>query len=227
MAVLPASLRHRPVLRNAGPTAVTNTGLLLIALLCAISVLACGSEARPQASPETSEPLFTGTPLYHEECKPCGATFTVHEVVVRPNSSRFQLGLTIRNTGERGRLDLSSVSSAVFGLDEARAGAFSARFEQERRRGTATQFLRTLDPRAFALSHFLDGRGAASTAPILEVGQTWQGWLVFDGPLPSDTKAMVLSIQGIEGDAPGEAVRRSSGWASYTAGQPFIPLDRP
>jgi hypothetical protein len=199
--------------------------LVLIALT-AMLALACGDAEEPAVEPMSAAPDFTGTVIYREVCGPCGATYTVYEPVERPGAERFQLRLKIENTGQRGRLDYSGVSIAAYGLDRAGAEAFVARFEAEQRRGTATPYLMAQRPRTYTFSHFLDARGRASTPPDLDPGETWQGWLVYSGQLPSDTRALVLHVQNIEADS-SAGVRGFYGWISYAPGLPFIPLAGP
>ena len=49
-------------------------------------------------------------------------------------------------------------------------------------------------------------------------GETWEGWLVFNGVLPQDIRALVLNIREITGTGDSD----SRGWISYASGQPFI-----
>jgi hypothetical protein len=78
-------------------------------------------------------------------------------------------------------------------------------------------------PQIYTFSHFLDARRSPSTPPDLAPGESWQGWLVYSGSLPTETRALVLHIQNIEMDS-ATGTRGSSGWISYAPGLPFIPL---
>jgi hypothetical protein len=164
---------------------------------------------------------------YREECPGCGANFAAGSLVDRQARSQFQVQLTVTNTGQRGRLDFSYVNAIAFVFDEAKADEFAARFEAERRRGGVIELISTSGAATYTLSYFLDAAGHASTGPVLAVGETWSGWLVFDGRLAPDAKGLVLWVRDIEGDAESTVARLSSGWISYTAGQPFIVIGQP
>ena len=197
--------------------------MFLLTLSLAALALGCRTVEEPEPGPTNTAPAFTGTPLYREVCSSCGATFTVYEVVQVANRDRFQIRLRIENTGQRGRQDFSAISSVAYGLDPTLTETFRTSFEREQRRGTAMQFLMGLRPPFHTFSHFLDARGSPSTPPDLKVGESWQGWLVYNGPLSPDTRALVLHIQSIETDAPG-GMRADYGWISFAPGLPFIPF---
>ena len=197
--------------------------LVTLTAFSVVVILACGSEEPPTTELASPQPPDVVSLLYSEECRPCGAAFAAESLVEREHRDQFQVRLTIKNTGERGRLDFSAISAVAFGLDQAQADSYSSRFQEKRRNGVSG-LLEAVEASTFTLSFFLDSAGSPSVGPILEVGETWDGWLVFHGLLPQDPKALLLWIRGIQGDNPSAASQRRSGWVSYTASQPFIVI---
>jgi hypothetical protein len=194
--------------------------LPLIAILGLVAALfpACDKPEPPEPTPPAIDFPNAIPVRYYEECRGCGAAFRVESLATNESRQRFQLKLTIENTGERGDLDFSTVASMTYALDGPQSEQYSSRFEAERRAGRATNLLRLQQPPAYTLSHFLDSRGQPSAGPVLAAGETWEGWLVFSGVLPQDIRALVLSIGGIFGAKDGD----SRTWISYASGQPFI-----
>ena len=198
--------------------------LLSLTVFSVAVILGCGSEEPPTTELASPQPPDGVGLLYSEECRPCGAAFAAKSLVEREHRDQFQVRLTIRNTGERGRLDFSAISAVAFGLDQAQADSYSSRFQEERRNGEVSGLLEAVEASTFTLSFFLDSAGSPSVGPILEVGETWDGCLVFHGLLPQDPKALLLWIRGIQGDNHSAASQRRSGWVSYTTSQPFIVI---
>jgi hypothetical protein len=217
--------RSHDMIRGVRPIAAL---ILLAVVLLSTALVACSRDGEPAENDETgaSESLETteGQPLvYHEQCRECGASFTVDRLIVRETRSQFQVRVLIENTGERGRLDFSAVDGLAFAFDASQADNFALRLEAARRTGRILSLLAEVRPSAFVLSYFLDARGRPSTSPVLEDGESWRGWLVFDGQTPPDSQALLLWVRGILRGEEGSS-QSESGWISYTAGQPFITI---
>jgi hypothetical protein len=198
--------------------------LLVAVCVLAGTGLACSKEEELPPEPTPAAVSFPdAVPLsYYEECPPCGASFWVDSLVENAARQRFQVRVSIWNSGQRGELDLSSVASVAYALTGPQSERFKQAFPAEQRAGRTTLLLASVEPARFTLSHFLNARGQASAGPVIAAGDTWEGWFVYNGVLPADTKALILHVTGIIGDRDGD----ERGWISFATGVPFIAVEK-
>jgi hypothetical protein len=155
---------------------------------------------------------------YSEVCSACGASFDVHKLELLPVMDVFSVELSITNTGERGPLDMSdgATGSVAFPLTKKQADQFASDFPRAHAEGSVPTLLSRV--RGGSRSH--PGKLANFSAlPKLAVGESWRGWLVFNGRLPADATVLILQVRPI--NSPG----RVGTWLSYSEEQPFIRIE--
>jgi hypothetical protein len=134
------------------------------------------------------------------------------------NRAQVQVRIRITNTGERGTLDFSSSTSTANVFNSGKAIVFASRFEEASSNGQTNALLTEMRPTILELSHFADLAGESSTKPVLAVGESWEGWIVYFGGLPADATALLIRIGMIRG------AEGPPAWISHKRGQPFIRL---
>jgi hypothetical protein len=188
-------------------------------LVAVVGLLLLGAVACGGGDDEVTGQGLHRTGTYHENCPRCGMqwTVTVDEFSEGPDT----VEVSIRNTGERGELQLLFDKVIGVALNAQQAEAWQSIYPQARAERNAFGRLAPLQVRQVNMT-FASGPQPPVT---LRSGSSWTGRYNLTTDIPAGTAAVIFSFGDVRHETTPAGLAEVDAWLTWDLNRPFIGLD--